>query len=214
MKNDFKDDPQDDLRKNNQDDHYSESSSGLDENLISEDNREDNNEENEEEVEGNSENKTIKGDDLVSKLKEENKNLEDKYKRALADYQNLLKNSAEEKLDLLKYSLEGFLLDILPIYNNLNMSINNLTDEQASNPWVEGVKYIIKQFDDFFSKNDVLQIKTIGEKFDYNTMDAAEGEGEYVVKELLPGYKLKGKTIIAARVAVGDKIKNKFGRKK
>lgn len=146
--------------------------------------------------------------DLIADLQKENEELENKYKRALADYQNLLRNSAEEKRELLKYSLEEFLLEILPIYDNLNISINNLDEEQSKNAWVEGVKYTIKQFDDFFSRNGVERIKTVGEEFDYNSMEAVEGEGEYVIKELRPGYKLKDKVIIPARIVAGSKNKN------
>ena len=147
-------------------------------------------------------------EDLVANLQRKNEELESKYKRALADYQNLLRNSAEEKKEFLKYSLEEFLLEILPIYDNLNISINSLSEEQSKNPWVEGVKYTIKQFDDFFSRNGVEKIKTIGEKFDYNSMEAVEGEGDYVVKELRAGYKLKDKIIIPARIVAGSKDKN------
>lgn len=142
---------------------------------------------------------------LILKLQEENQELESQYKRALADYQNLLRNSADERRELLKYSLEGFLMEILPIYDNLNISINGLNDEQSENPWVEGVKYTIKQFDDFFDRNGVEKIKTVGERFDYNTMEAVEGEGDYVVKELRAGYRLKDKVIIPARIIAGNK---------
>ncbi len=147
-------------------------------------------------------------DDSLIDLQKKNDELESKYKRALADYQNLLRSSAEEKKELLKYSLEGFLLEILPIYDNLNTSIHALDEDQSKNPWVEGVKYTIKQFDDFFSRNGIEKIKTVGEKFDYNSMEAVEGEGDYVVKELRPGYKLKDKIIIPARIVAGSKNKN------
>ncbi|PKM91777.1 nucleotide exchange factor GrpE [Candidatus Falkowbacteria bacterium HGW-Falkowbacteria-1] len=206
MNNDFKDD----LRGDSSDDNQNSFQDKLqDENINDSDNNLSNNKTAKNGEVSESEANENDDDSVVNMLKEENKILENKYKRALADYQNLLKNSAEEKLELLKYSLEGFLLEILPIYSNLNASISNLSDEQANNPWVEGVKYIIKQFDEFFSKNDVSKIKTFGEKFDYNTMEAVDGQGDYVVKELRPGYKLKNKTIIAAGVVVGDRIEDK-----
>lgn len=146
-------------------------------------------------------------EESIESLKEKIEELEGKYKRALADYQNLLKSSAEKRADILKYSTENCLLEVIPIYNNLNMSINNLSEDQANNPWVEGVRYIIRQFDDFFSKNGVEKIKTVGEKFDYNSMEAVKGQGDYVVKEVRPGYKLKDKVVIPATVVVGNKEK-------
>jgi molecular chaperone GrpE len=136
--------------------------------------------------------------------KKEKQELENLYKRALADYQNLIKNSAKEKSEILKYSLAGFLTEILPIYDNLKTAINTLTPEEQNNSWVDGLKFVIKQFQEVFLANGVKEIKTVGEKFDYNIMEAIEGEGDVVIKEIRPGYMLNDKVIIAARVIVGQ----------
>ncbi|MFA5420622.1 MAG: nucleotide exchange factor GrpE [Patescibacteria group bacterium] len=144
-------------------------------------------------------------EESIESLKKEIEEIDGKYKRALADYQNLLKSSTEKRAEILKYSTENCLLEILPIYDNLNISINNLSEDQANNPWVEGVKYIIRQFDEFLLKNEVEKIKTVGEKFDYRLMEAIDGQGDYVVKEVRPGYRLKDKVIVPASVTVGDK---------
>jgi len=134
----------------------------------------------------------------------EKQELENLYKRALADYQNLIKNSAKEKSEILKYSLAGFLTEILPIYDNLKTAINTLTPEEQNNSWVDGLKFVIKQFQEVFLANGVKEIKTVGEKFDYNIMEAIEGEGDVVIKEIRPGYMLNDKVIIAAKVIVGQ----------
>ena len=144
----------------------------------------------------------------IEKLEEENIELEGKYKRALADYQNLVKISAQDKVNIIKYSLEEFLLELIPIYNNLKSSINSLDEEQSKNAWVEGVQYTIRQLDDLFSKHDLRKIETLGKSFDYNTMDALEGEGDLVVKEVVPGYILKDKVIAPAKVIVGKDNNN------
>ncbi|MDD3711836.1 MAG: nucleotide exchange factor GrpE [Patescibacteria group bacterium] len=141
-------------------------------------------------------------EEIIKNLQDKNNDLNHKYKRALADYQNLLKNIASEKSDFLKYSLEVFLMEILPVYDNLKISISTLKEEDHNNPWVEGVKYVIKQFQDILANNGVSEIKTVGEKFDYNTMEAVEGKGEKVVSELRPGYILNKKVIIPAKVVI------------
>lgn len=128
--------------------------------------------------------------------------LENKYKRALADYQNLVKQSAKEKREFVKYANEQLLLDIIPVYDNLKTSLLHIDEESDKNGWAQGVKYVIKQFKDILENYGVEEIKTVGEKFDPQTMEALEGEGEKVKKELKPGYKLNGKVMIAARVAV------------
>jgi molecular chaperone GrpE len=135
---------------------------------------------------------------------------EERYKRAIADYQNLLKETSVEKTNYYKYALEDFMLEILPVYDNLKISIASLNDEQADNPWVEGIKYVIKQFKQILESQGVKQIEVTGKPFDPQTMEAvsdnnntegAEIEG-VCEKELKPGYKLHNKVIIPAKVIV------------
>ena len=127
---------------------------------------------------------------------------ENKYLRALADYQNLLRQSLKDREEFVKYALANFLEDILPVYDHLKMSLNGLKDDDHKSPWVEGVKYVLKQFKDVLESKGVEEIKTIGEKFDHETMEALDGKGEKVKQEVMAGYKLNGKVIRHAKVIV------------
>ncbi len=129
-------------------------------------------------------------------------NWEHKYKLALADYQNLLKKTAADKTEFAKYAISDLLEDIIPVYDHLKMSLNGLPAEEENSAWVTGVKYVLKQFTDVLSARGVEEIKTVGEKFDHNTMEALEGEGETVSREIMSGYKLNGRLIRAAKVIV------------
>ena len=133
---------------------------------------------------------------------EEIDSYKDKYLRALADYQNLMKQTASEKLEFVKYAANDFLQDILPIYDHLKLSTQGLSEEEKKNPWAQGVTYVLKQFQDVLKQRGVEEIKTVGEKFDHNTMEAVEGSGDTVSKEVIPGYKLNGKVIRHAKVIV------------
>ena len=131
-----------------------------------------------------------------------------KYKRALADYQNLLKRTAQEKEEFAKYANEQLLYEMIPVYDNLKMAINHSNGEN-NDSWLDGVKYVVKQFQDVLSGLGVEEVKTVGEKFDHNTMEAVENEETdnkkndgLVAKELKAGYWLKGKVIIPAKVVV------------
>jgi len=128
--------------------------------------------------------------------------LEHQYKRALADYHNLLKQSAKDKVDSIKYALQDFLQDILPVYDHLKLSLLGLKEEDNDNPWAVGVRYVLKQFKDVLESKGVMEIKTVGEKFDHNTMEAMDGTGETVDKEVMPGYMLNGRVIRPAKVIV------------
>lgn len=129
------------------------------------------------------------------------------YKRALADYQNLLKQSAKEKQEFVKYANEQLLLEIVPIYNNLRLALIH-GDEKASS-WLEGINHIIRQFKNFLESVGVEEIKVVNQKFDHNLMDAVSQEetdkkelDDVVFKEIQFGYKLNGKVIIPAKVVV------------
>jgi len=128
----------------------------------------------------------------------------DLYHRALADYQNLQKRAADEKNEFAKYANEQLLISLLPVFDNLKISIEHFDNQKDTNAWLEGIKFVVKQFREVLDELGVEEIKTLGEKFDHNTMDAVEGEGDVVTQEVKPGYKLHGKVIIPAKVVVGD----------
>jgi molecular chaperone GrpE len=135
--------------------------------------------------------------------------LEDKYKRVLADYQNLLKQTAKDKMEFAKFANEQLLYEILPVYDNLKASIQHADETAGANGWLVGIKYIIKQFKDVLEKIGVEEIKVKDKKFDHNTMEAVgseETEDEKldgaVAKQVKAGYRLNGKVIEAAKVVV------------
>ncbi len=141
-----------------------------------------------------------------SKLGNKYEELEARYKRALADYQNLLKRTADEKVEFVKYANEQFLYEIIPVYDNLKMAIKHNNGEDS---WFEGIKFVIKQFQDKLKDLGVEEILTKDVVFNHNTMEAVENEKtkdkkkDGVVKEeVRAGYKLKGKVIIPAKVIV------------
>lgn len=144
---------------------------------------------------------------------DDKKSFEDKFKRALADYQNLLKQTAKEKMEFAMFANELMLKEILPVYDHLKMAIEHGTGE-SKDEWLTGVKHVVKQFKDVLEKIGVMEIKTVGEKFDHNTMESVQNEETeekkldgLVARQLKAGYKLHGKMIEAAKVVV-YKMKN------
>jgi len=141
---------------------------------------------------------------------EEDKNdWQNKYLRALADYQNLLRQTAKEKAEFGQFARERFLMEILPVYDNLKMSLGHFNKDADQNNWIKGVEYVVKQFKDILANMGAEEIKTVGVEFDHALMDAVESEitddkkqDGLVARELSAGYKLNGKVIKAARVVV------------
>ncbi len=139
-------------------------------------------------------------------LEKKYEELEERYKRALADYQNLLKQTAREKEEFAKYAAERFLHDILPVYDNLKMAIEH---HEEGSSWLEGVKYVVKQFKTVLEGMGVSEVKAENEKFSHETMEAIESQDTkdkkqdgVVARVLRPGYILHDKVIIPAKVVV------------
>lgn len=139
---------------------------------------------------------------------------ENKYKRALADYQNLLKQQAREKTEFVKYALSDFLQDILPVYDHLKLSLSGLRKEENQNAWVQGVRHVLKQFKDLLEAKGIVEIVTVGEIFDHQTMEAIDGRGVVVKQEVMPGYLLNGKVIRPAKVIVGEELESELSKEK
>src|SRR5487761_1077324 len=84
------------------------------------------------------EEKPEKKDGKVEKLEQQCSDLENKYRRALADYQNLEKRVREERINWAQAANKDLLLRILPILDTLMMASAHSQDE--------GLKISIKQF--------------------------------------------------------------------
>lgn len=135
--------------------------------------------------------------------------LETNYKRALADYQNLLKQTARDKEEYYKFASEQILYEMLPVYDNLKMSFGHCDETANQNGWHQGIEFIIKQFAEALTRLGVEEIKTEGERFDYHSMEAVEkvptedkAQDGLVEKLIKSGYKLHDKVIVPARVRV------------
>lgn len=140
--------------------------------------------------------KIKKNEEHESKIEE----LDNKYKRALADYQNLEKRVREEKQDWIASSNKNLILRLLPILDTLMLAQNHSKDEVLS--------LSVKHFLDILKGEGIEKIETIGGKFDPGVMECVEvkegNEGE-VIDEVRAGYLMNGKTLRPALVSVGGK---------
>ena len=143
--------------------------------------------------------------DLENKLKELEQKLsemENNWKRALADYKNLEKRIVEERVDFVSYSTSLLISRLLNVLDNLE----NLEKHNGD----MGLKLTLKEFRQILNEEGLLEIDTLGKDFDSNTMEAietVEGEERKAVEVVLKGYMLKNKLLRPAKVKVGQKQK-------
>jgi len=137
------------------------------------------------------------------KKPEDYKNL---YTRALADYQNLQKETAKEKEEFARYVKSNMIMEFIPIYENLKIAVEH---SEYDNQWLKGVEYVIKQFEDMLANNGVQIISPVGEDFNPTEHEAVEKvetedkkQVDKIVKVIKQGYKMGDKVIQPAKVIV------------
>ncbi len=139
-------------------------------------------------------------DNNNTQLEERILELENNWKRSLADYKNLEKRVTEEKYALRELANLVLVSRLLPVLDNLEMVDVHVNDT--------GLKYTIKEFRQILEDEGLIEFNPLAQTFDANTMEAietVEGEDGKVIEVLRKGYFLKDKLVRPARVKVGKK---------
>lgn len=131
------------------------------------------------------------------------KELEDNWKRAVADYQNLKKRVEKEKEEFVKYANQRLLANLLPLYDALEKAAEHAGENN-------GATLIVKQLDGILVNEGVEKIEVDkGEKFDPETMEAVEteetkdeGRKDRVINVYRVGYKYRDRILRPAEVKV------------
>ncbi len=139
-------------------------------------------------------------DSAANESSEKITELENNWKRALADYQNLQKRVSEEREKIVSFANAMLILRIIPILDNLQLMQKHSDDA--------GLKMTIKEFEKILQEEGVKEIEAEGKHFDPEKMEAiekVEGEHGKVMGILQKGYIYKNKVLRPARVKVGGK---------
>lgn len=143
----------------------------------------------------------------LDKLKEELKHCQQEkhdnlagWQRAQADFINYRRRQEEQMSEWSKMFGEGLLRDILPVLDTLDASLAHSEEEE------NGTKGIRDQLMKILGKHGLMEMKSLGEKFNpeiHEAVEMVEGkEPGVVVEEVQRGYLLNGKVIRIAKVRV------------
>ena len=120
------------------------------------------------------------------------------YKRALADYQNLQKNTREEREKFAKMASALLIQELLMPIDHLEMAVVHTKDTS--------LELIYRQFVQVLEKEGVKEIEALGQTFDPHTMDAVDteaGEKDKVIRVAQKGYTIYEVVLRPAKVIVG-----------
>ena len=128
--------------------------------------------------------------------------------RTRAEMENLRKRAARDVENAHKYALQGFVGELLPIMDSLQLGLAAAGDTEAVQDLREGMALTLKMFNAALEKFGVRVIDPLDEKFNPEQHEAvsmreAEGrESGTVITVMQKGYELNGRLIRAATVMV------------
>lgn len=137
--------------------------------------------------------------------------LNEKYLRLAAEYDNFKRRTAKEKVQIYTNSVADVIEQILPFVDNLARATAVEVSNDDAKQLLEGIKLVERQFVETLTSIGVEEIKAVGEKFDPNLHNAVmhvddeaiDGE-EIIVEEFMKGYVYKDKVIRHSTVKVAN----------
>jgi len=136
--------------------------------------------------------------------------LNDKYLRLNAEYQNYRKRVEKEKADIFKYGIEKMIVELLPTMDNFERALSSKNTEKMDQKILDGLIMIKKSFDAFFDKHGVKKMEALGQPFDpvkhhaVMTESVEDSESEHVIEVLQDGYLMNDKVIRTSMVKVSN----------
>lgn len=132
------------------------------------------------------------------------------WKRSIADLDNYKKQVEKEKEIFIQYLRVDVIMRLLPIIANWEKAVKSVPENQKDSEWIKGTLAIKNQLDEFFSKEGLEKVKTVGEKFNPELHEAmleeeTDSEGGVILEEFEPGYSIGGKIIKYPKVKVSKK---------
>ena len=168
------------------------------------------------ETENNVNNETIENKEEVNETDTKTKlddlqilydDLDDRYKRLFAEFENYKKRSQKERDNIYGMITGDVVATMLPIMDNLEKAADNKTEDTA---YQEGVKLVARQFQESLKRLGLEEIETVGQKFNpefheavSHVDDETKGEQE-IVQEYRKGYKIGNKVVRHSMVIVAN----------
>jgi molecular chaperone GrpE len=138
-------------------------------------------------------------------LRRENAELEDRYKRALADLDNYRKRAEREIDRRVAERAEGFMRGWLDAVDNVERALRSVAPED---PMVAGLMAVLEQMEGNLARHGVHRIGSDGQPFDparheaVGVRDTADVPGNTVVDVVRSGYTLDDRVLRPAQVIV------------
>ncbi len=137
----------------------------------------------------------------IAELKEQLEEMTNRWKRAIADYQNQEKRMLIEKTEYIKFLSKNLIEKFLPVIDDLEKAAVHIKDQ--------GLSLALKKLATILENEGVKRIEAVGKTYDVVSMEALSAEDgkedNKVLEEYRAGYTMYGSVLRAAQVKVSKK---------
>ncbi|MEM9190107.1 MAG: nucleotide exchange factor GrpE [Myxococcota bacterium] len=141
-------------------------------------------------------------------LAAERDKLKDQLLRTAADFDNFRKRTKRDLEEANRRGRDDILREVLPVIDNLERAVQAADSATDAKAVADGVRMVLRQFEDTAKRLGLERIQSEGERFDPNLHDAVQQiettdhPAGSIVAEVVPGYRLGDKLLRAAMVVV------------
>lgn len=138
--------------------------------------------------------------------------LKDMLLRKVAEFENYKRRNENDQMNILKYAAETFIVNVLPIYDDMERSLAHIDDESNFESTKKGLVLVFEKFNKILENQGVKRIEAKGKPFDVNYHEAlmqqpVEGVPPHTVLDVIePGYIYKDRVIRHAKVIVSAEL--------
>lgn len=139
------------------------------------------------------------------------KNMEDKYLRLYAEFDNFRKRTANERMDLFKTANQEVLVALLPVLDDFERALKAMQSATDIEPVKEGISLVSNKFKNILTSKGLKPMEAQGVAFNPDLHEAitkipapSEELKDKVVDVVESGYFLGDKVIRYAKVVVGE----------
>ena len=129
------------------------------------------------------------------------------WQRALADYENLKRDMADQLTQSRNRIRADFAHDLLPVMDNFAQAVEHAPELPEHKAWLDGVLYIQKQFEDVMSSLGLEKIDAAGEIDPHLHETVGEGDEQ---KEVRTGWMIGDHVIRPAQVVIKKETNEKL----
>lgn len=154
---------------------------------------------------------TGKAKEEILKLENSLKELQDKYLRLSAEFDNYRKRTLKEKMDWSRYAGEEIFTRMLPVIDDMERALAHIREAADMEAVKQGIELIYSKFRDFLNQQGVSEINALNEEFNTDQHEAITkipapdpAMKGMIVDVIEKGYTMNEKVIRFPKVVIGE----------